>query len=34
MAERKQIEEIKKQYEEARQKEEMEAMAVAAGVKK
>ncbi len=34
IAEKKQVDELRKQYEEARQKEEVEAMAVAAGVKK
>lgn len=34
LAEKKQVEELRKQYDEARQKEEVEAMAVAAGVKK
>lgn len=34
IAEKKQVEELRKQYDEARQKEEVEAMAVAAGVKK
>lgn len=34
LAEKKQVEELRKQYEEARQKEEMEKIAIAAGVKK
>lgn len=34
LSEQKQVEELRKQYEEARQREEVEAMAVAAGVKK
>lgn len=34
LAEQKQVDELRKQYDEARQREEVEAMAVAAGVKK